>query len=792
MATDSGVLRFLAYARGDRPRTADWRTMQQAFIREEITLDCLHHLTAEDLDDLVPLSCRAAYDAAYHNWLGKDPDLMASLPAGADQIWDECGFDAAEAPAPPPPPAPEPKPEPEPSFARDFLAKKAQEWDASGGRRRPDDLDDQSVASAAAASVASAATSAAATVATRIDADAADASRAPAVADPRDVRDAVLHGEKAPQEDGRWLYTHRGQCYLTDALSQRCLATWEASPAPPPSCRRPTTTRRRNLGALGASAADDAARGAGEPGPERARGPEGEPAREEGGAPRREGGRRLAEAAAAESARPRRRRGAATRSASAARPSRRGATTAPGQGAARDEKAARAVAVEVSGARRAGPRGEKRRSSAARPRAPWPPRRKPRGRRPSAVAARSERGARRARGRAGAGRLGRAPRGGRRRGARPSPSRPSSRRTRRKTRTRRRGARPWNGRGAKPPRSASARRRRAVPAGGGRGRERQRRVGGRIAAAKRAAEETLARDRDGMAREDAASHDREVADDCAREAELAAALAAARDRRAHAAAAGARLLATPLVALVAIAAYYALTWFVARRGRLVAAGAVPAFWPSASGMFVAARGALAWAVGGAGAALAWPTSCKASGAYALAITLLLPVFAYYLRSKEERPYITLRSAYWNANWGWLLTVFFASVWVVLYCCANLTAWRSPVPAARWPRGGPCRSRPRVFTRSPSSCFYPSSNTAFSSALFPRCATWEYCSTGRASTCSLHRVSLWSGLFSMALRTLWRLLWLRLKTPSLSPAASGSYSYSGNCTLRIFRNRRCTS
>ena len=67
MATDSGVLRFLAYARGDRPRTADWRTMQQAFIREEITLDCLHHLTAEDLDDLVPLSCRAAYDAALRN-----------------------------------------------------------------------------------------------------------------------------------------------------------------------------------------------------------------------------------------------------------------------------------------------------------------------------------------------------------------------------------------------------------------------------------------------------------------------------------------------------------------------------------------------------------------------------------------------------------------------------------------------------------------------------------------------------------------------------------------------------
>ena len=101
MATDSGVLRFLAYARGDRPRTADWRTMQQAFIREEITLDCLHHLTAEDLDDLVPLSCRAAYDAAYHQWIGADPDLMASLPADADQIWDSCRFEFAEAPAPP-------------------------------------------------------------------------------------------------------------------------------------------------------------------------------------------------------------------------------------------------------------------------------------------------------------------------------------------------------------------------------------------------------------------------------------------------------------------------------------------------------------------------------------------------------------------------------------------------------------------------------------------------------------------------------------------------------------------
>ena len=87
-----------------------------------------------------------------------------------------------------------------------------------------------------------------------------------------------------------------------------------------------------------------------------------------------------------------------------------------------------------------------------------------------------------------------------------------------------------------------------------------------------------------------ASHDREVADDCAREAELAAALAAARDRRARGGA-GARL-PTPLVALVAIAAYYALTWFVAGRGRLVAAGAVPAFWPSSSCVTVVARGAL--------------------------------------------------------------------------------------------------------------------------------------------------------------------------------------------------------
>ena len=57
------------------------------------------------------------------------------------------------------------------------------------------------------------------------------AARTPAVADPRDVRDAVRYGRKAPRDDGHWLYTHRGQCYLTDALSRRCLATWEAAPA---------------------------------------------------------------------------------------------------------------------------------------------------------------------------------------------------------------------------------------------------------------------------------------------------------------------------------------------------------------------------------------------------------------------------------------------------------------------------------------------------------------------------------------------------------------------------------
>ena len=70
MASRSSAVRgFLAYAEATvAARRPAWRTMQQAFIREEITLDCLHHLTAEDLDDLVPLSCRAAYDAAYHNW----------------------------------------------------------------------------------------------------------------------------------------------------------------------------------------------------------------------------------------------------------------------------------------------------------------------------------------------------------------------------------------------------------------------------------------------------------------------------------------------------------------------------------------------------------------------------------------------------------------------------------------------------------------------------------------------------------------------------------------------------
>ena len=438
-------------------------------------------------------------------------------------------------------------------------------------------------------------------------------ARAPAVADPRDVRDAVLHGEKAPQEDGRWLYTHRGQCYLTDALSQRCLATWEASPAPraelpppdddaPEEPRGPSALLRQTTRPVAPASRAPSAR----------EGPEGEPAREAGGALLREKRGR------ANSRRPprrsprgkRRRRGAATRSASAARPSRRGATTSawprrrPGREGARERpwsvarqaREARA-AKEAEKQRRARPRGiVAAEEEAAR-------RRPSRGR-----SAKRERRAPRAT-RAGAGRRGARAARRRRRGAAfaqqtvvaedEEEDEDAAARAR--------------GRGTVAARSRRGARVGAPPSSGPaarRARERQRReLATRIAAAKRAAEETRARDRDGMAREDAASHDREVADDCAREAELAAALAAARDRRAHAAAAGARMLATPLVALVAIAAYYALTWFVAGRGRLVAAGAVPAFWPSASGMpFVAARGLLAWAVG----ALAWPTSFKGS------------------------------------------------------------------------------------------------------------------------------------------------------------------------------------
>ena len=99
------------------------------------------------------------------------------------------------------------------------------------GRAGPRDADQGSVASAAPSVAASAATSAAATAATAADAAAVHAARTPSVADPRDVRDAVRYGRKAPRDDGHWLYTHRGQCYLTDALSRRCLATWEAAPA---------------------------------------------------------------------------------------------------------------------------------------------------------------------------------------------------------------------------------------------------------------------------------------------------------------------------------------------------------------------------------------------------------------------------------------------------------------------------------------------------------------------------------------------------------------------------------
>ena len=133
--------------------------------------------TAEDLDDLVPLSCRAAYDAAYHNWLGADPDLMAVPPgqrgpsSALVPLRIRGGAGAAHLPR---------SPSRSPSrarFERATLSRRRPARIASGGRRRPDD--DQSVASAAAASVASAATSAAATAATRIDAQfAADAHRA--------------------------------------------------------------------------------------------------------------------------------------------------------------------------------------------------------------------------------------------------------------------------------------------------------------------------------------------------------------------------------------------------------------------------------------------------------------------------------------------------------------------------------------------------------------------------------------------------------------------------------------
>ena len=40
---------------------------------------------------------------------------------------------------------------------------------------------------------------------------------------------------KIEDEDGKWLYEHRGQFYLTDALSRRCLATWEAATAALPA-----------------------------------------------------------------------------------------------------------------------------------------------------------------------------------------------------------------------------------------------------------------------------------------------------------------------------------------------------------------------------------------------------------------------------------------------------------------------------------------------------------------------------------------------------------------------------
>ena len=556
MATDSGVLRFLAYARGDRPRTADWRTMQQAFIREEITLDCLHHLTAEDLDDLVPLSCRAAYDAAYHQWIGADPDLMASLPVGADQIWASCRFDAS---APAPAPAPESEPEPEPStFARDFLARKAQEWDASGGRRRPDDLDDQSVASAAAASVASAATSAAATVATRIDADAADASRAPAVADPRDVRDAVLHGEKAPQEDGRWLYTHRGQCYLTDALSQRCLATWEASPAPPAELPPPdddAPEEPRGPSALLRQTTRPVAPASRAPSAREAR-KESQRAKKEARLREKEAAE-LAEAAAAESARLEKeaRRRDKERLRREAEQTRRNDERLAKE-AARDEKAARTVAVEVSERQareaRAAKEAEKQRRAAASAVAAEEEAAR------AAAVARSQREAREARAAREAERA-RAATAARREAEKArreafaqqtvveedeEEDEDAAARREAVERSRREAAEERERRAA-----VERSRREAAEE-----RERQRRV--EAAAAQRQAA-LLSRDRDGMAREDAASLEREIAMDCARETGLAKAMmarAAERDRRKHVAAAGARVLGTP---------WFAWLWWLA-------------------------------------------------------------------------------------------------------------------------------------------------------------------------------------------------------------------------------------
>ncbi len=67
---------------------------------------------------------------------------------------------------------------------------------------------------------------------------------------------------------------------------------------------------------------------------------------------------------------------------------------------------------------------------------------------------------------------------------------------------------------------------------------------------------------------------------------------------------------------------------------------------------------------GAGGALAWPTSFKGSGAYALALTALLPAFAYYLRSIDEELDYTLRYAYWNADLGRLF-LSFVLFWLLL-------------------------------------------------------------------------------------------------------------------------------